>query len=175
MNRFVWFIVVASIFCTSARAEIPILELGRGGGVNTGRLAFQIDSGRTWLSDDQWHVRGYWEPAIGFWQGKSRFGDKQIYELALTPNFRLEKKSNSSWSAYAEYGLGIHLITGHHVSDRRDLGSNYHFGNHIGVGLRFGAHNEFDVGYRLQHLSNAGLRQPNLGINFNILHLRYSY
>ncbi|MGB8337715.1 MAG: acyloxyacyl hydrolase [Burkholderiales bacterium] len=163
------------LVCASARADIPILELGRGAGVNLGRVAFQIDSGKRWFTDSEWHVAGYWEPAIGFWQGKSVKGDPKIYEVAFTPVLRLEKKSYSGWSPYAESGVGVHLITGHHVTDDRDLGSNYHFGSYMGAGLRFGKQNEFDIGYRLQHLSNAGLKQPNRGINFNILHFRYSY
>jgi lipid A 3-O-deacylase len=170
------FLFVALVFFSSlAKAEIPIIELGYGDSVKMGRVAFQWDSGKHWFTEGDWHVAGYWEPAIGFWQGKSAKGDPHIYELAFTPVLRLEKKNLSGWSPYVETGVGVHLITGHHVTDSRDLASNYHFGTHIGVGLRFGKQNEFDIGYRLQHLSNAGLKQPNLGINFNLLHVRYSY
>jgi lipid A 3-O-deacylase len=178
MRRFIWIISLCTgSFCLVARADIPIVEIGSGNGVKMTRVAFQIDSGRRWLFGDQWHVAGYWEPALGFWTGGPLpdGSNRMIYEFALTPNLRLEKKILTAWSAYVEYGLGVHLITGHHVTDSRDLGSNYHFGNHAGLGLRFGAKNEFDVGYRVQHLSNAGLRQPNRGIDFHLLHLRYSY
>lgn len=140
-----------------------------------GRVAFQWDSGKSWFTDGDWHVAAYWEPALGFWQGKSNKGDSQIYEFAFTPVLRLEKKPFNGWSPYIENGVGIHLITGNRVTDDRNLSSNYQFGSHIGAGMRFGKHNQFDIGYRLQHLSNAGLKQPNQGINFNILHLRYSY
>ncbi len=175
MNRFVcWFVFIFAL-CADARAEIPLIELGRGDSVKMGRVAFQIDSGKRWFTGGEWHLASYWEPAVGFWQGKSATGDKQIYEFAFTPVLRFEKKSLSYFSPYIEHGVGLHLITGHHVTDDRDMGGNFHFGTHIGVGLRFGAKSEFDVGYRLQHLSNAGLKQPNEGINFNILHFRYSY
>ena len=170
------FLFVAMIFFSNpAKADIPIIELSEGDGVKMGRVAFQWDSGKRWFAEGEWQVAGYWESAIGFWQGKSAKGDPQIYELAFTPVLRLEKKSYSGWSPYAEGGVGVHLITGNRVTDTRNLSSNYHFGSHIGVGLRFGRQSEFDIGYRLQHLSNAGLKQPNEGINFNILHLRYSY
>jgi lipid A 3-O-deacylase len=175
MIRYFGFFLVGLAMCSPANAEIPVVEIGRGDGVKMGRIAFQFDSGKRWFSGGQWHVAGYWEPAMGFWRGKSTQGDPQIFEFALAPILRLEKKSPDNWSPYLESGVGIHLITGHHVTDDRDLGSNYHFGSHIGVGLRFGKQSEFDIGYRLQHISNAGLKQPNEGINFNLLHLRLSY
>ncbi len=170
-----FFFVAMIFFSNSAKADIPIIELSESDGVKMGRVAFQWDSGRRWFADGDWHVAGYCEPALGFWRGRKAGGDPFFYEIAFTPVLRLEKKSFSGWSPYLDGGLGVHLITGNRVTDTRNLSSNYHFGSHIGVGVRFGKHNEFDVGYRIQHLSNAGLKQPNEGINFNILHLRYSY
>jgi lipid A 3-O-deacylase len=175
MTRYFGFFLLALAVSNLVRAEMPIIELGRGDGVNMGRVAFQWDSGSRWFTGGKWQVAAYWEPSIGFWRGKRAKGDPHIFELAFTPVLRLENKNRSALSPYIETGLGFHLITGHHVTDDRDLASNYHFGSHVGVGLRFGKQNEFDIGYRLQHLSNAGLKQPNEGINFNLLHLRYSY
>ena len=45
--------------------------------------------------------------------------------------------------------------------------------DHLGIGYRFGARKEHDVSFRAQHLSNAGYRNPNPGIN--LLLLRYQY
>ena len=36
----------------------------------------------------------------------------------------------------------------------------------MGAGLRLGPQGETRVGIALQHLSNAGIKQPNGGINF---------
>ncbi len=159
-----------------AQADSFVFELGRGDGVNMGRVAYQLPLKTQWQFRNNLQVTSYLEPAIGFWRGNSNIhDDPKMYELALTPVFRLEQQSRSAIAPYIENGVGIHVITGHHVTDDRDLGSNYHFGTHIGVGLRFGTRHEFDFGYRLQHLSNAGLKQPNEGINFNMLHFAYLY
>ena len=48
--------------------------------------------------------------------------------------------------------------------------TRFQFGDHLGVGVRRG---QYDIGLRLQHLSNAGLRNPNPGVNFLQLHLAY--
>jgi hypothetical protein len=39
----------------------------------------------------------------------------------------------------------------------------------------FGDKDQFDLGLRLQHLSNAGIEHPNPGVNFVIMRLGYRY
>ena len=53
------------------------------------------------------------------------------------------------------------------------MSTAFQFGNHIGVGYRFGAKGSYDLGYRFQHLSNASIKRPNAGINFNQVRLQY--
>ena len=55
------------------------------------------------------------------------------------------------------------------------FGSSFQFGDHIGGGIRFGDKGQYDVGYKYQHLSNAGIKQPNQGINYHILRLQYRF
>ena len=47
--------------------------------------------------------------------------------------------------------------------------------DHIGFGWTFGDKNRYEIGYRLQHLSNAGLSDPNDGINFHQIRFGYNY
>ena len=56
-----------------------------------------------------------------------------------------------------------------------NFGSSFQFGDHIGAGVRFGDKGRYDVGYRYQHLSNAGIKEPNQGINFHQLRLQYHF
>jgi lipid A 3-O-deacylase len=159
-----------------AWADSFVFEQGRGGGVDFGRLAYKIHLDSQWPMGEAWHIVSYLEPALGYWRGGSRKPPAPtIYEVAVTPVFRLEPTGCSAFNPFIETGLGIHFISGHHVTDERDLASTYQFGSHLGVGVRFGTRSQFEVGYRLQHLSNAGLKQPNQGINFNILHFGYSF
>lgn len=52
---------------------------------------------------------------------------------------------------------------------RKNLGGWFHFISHIGVSLRLG--HTCGVVYRVQHMSNASLAQPNPGINLHMLGL----
>jgi hypothetical protein len=58
--------------------------------------------------------------------------------------------------------------------DRR-LGSAFQFADHIGFGILFGEHKQFELGYRFQHISNGGIKQPNQGLNLNLLHFVYHF
>jgi len=40
---------------------------------------------------------------------------------------------------------------------------------------RLGEHQQFDLGYRFQHLSNGGIKKPNQGINLNEVHFIYHF
>ena len=51
------------------------------------------------------------------------------------------------------------------TSDKR-FGTVFNFGNHIGVGYRLQGSTSPEWSLRLQHFSNAGIRNPNPGENF---------
>jgi lipid A 3-O-deacylase len=46
---------------------------------------------------------------------------------------------------------------------------------HIGLGCRFGGKRSYEVGYRFQHMSNAGIKRPNAGMNFHQLRVQYHF
>jgi hypothetical protein len=50
-----------------------------------------------------------------------------------------------------------------------DLGGHFHFTSHLGI--RYQLHPKFAVGYRFQHISNAGIASPNPGLNLHLLTL----
>jgi len=62
---------------------------------------------------------------------------------------------------YAELGLGVNYLTKSALGDRR-FGSRMHFGEHFGLGLQIGA---FFGGWRASHYSNAGIKEPNEGLD----------
>ena len=49
-------------------------------------------------------------------------------------------------------------------NDGREMGSNFQFGDHVGVGYKF--ENGSEVTLKFQHFSNAGYREPNPAVNF---------
>ena len=140
------------------------------------RVGAQWDWNKRWLETGGWHLGGYWDLQLGYWDNSSNNKtDSELWELAFTPVFRVQQNQPSAVSPYVELGIGVHLLSETSVSAQRDLGSAFQFGSHAGVGARFGPKNAFDLSYRYQHLSNAGIKEPNDGINFHILRLGYRF
>jgi len=165
----------------TARAVDGIaLEYGRsdsyGASVDIVRVGVQWNWATRWALGANWHIGGYWDLAFGYWANDSAGRtNSSILDLGFTPVFRLQQSTLGAVSPYLEAAIGFHLLSESSVTTQRKLGTRFQFGDHLGVGVRFGERNEFDLGYRYQHLSNAGIKQPNQGINFHQLRLQYHF
>ncbi len=152
------------------------VELGNGANTDTARVAAIWNWDKQWFTEGDWLVTGFWEASVGTWKGRSSVGNNQtITDFGVTPVFRLQQKTPSGLAPYLEGAIGFHLITPTFIYANRQFGSAFQFGDHIGFGTRFGDHEQFDLGYRYQHLSNGGLKKPNQGINLNQVHFTYHF
>jgi len=175
-------LLVAAFGLASALASLPAraldglaFELGLGSAnVRMGRAALQWDWKPRLLQGSDWHVGGYWEASLGYWDhDQTRTGQNdELYEFAFTPVFRLQP--NGVAGPYGEAGVGAHLLSHNSIGDRR-FSTAFQFGTLLGVGYRFGTKSAYDVGYRFQHLSNADIKTPNPGINFHQLRVQYHF
>ena len=151
-------------------------ELGNGNYTDAARAGLIWNSDRQWFTEGDWLVSGYWEAMVGRWQGHSSTGNNQmITDFGITPVFRLQQKSFSSVAPYVEGAIGFHLISPTFIYASRHFGSAFQFGDHFGIGARFGELHQFDISYRFQHVSNGDIKQPNPGINFNQVHFIYHF
>jgi hypothetical protein len=152
------------------------VELGRGNATDTARIGAIWDFNQSWFTDGDWQVTGFWEATAGTWRGHSNTGGNHIItELGLSPVFRFQEKHPVGIAPYLEGSIGFHLIDLTYIYNNRKFGSAFQFGDHLGFGVRFGEQQQFDLGYRLQHLSNGGIKQPNQGINFSQIHFSYHF
>ena len=69
-------------------------------------------------------------------------------------------------------GINPTLISKETFGDEQ-LGGPFQFTSHIG--LSFAIHERISIGYRLQHMSNAGIYNKNPGINLHMLELAYYF
>ncbi len=154
--------------CNLYAVDSIFAEYGNGDSADMARIGAGWDWDRQWFTDGDWLVTGSWEASVGTWRGNSAVGNNQtITDIGITPVFRLQQKHMSGFAPYAEAAIGFHMISPTFIYANRRFGSAFQFGDHLGVGVRFGSHQQFDIAYRYQHLSNGGIKQPNQGINFN--------
>jgi lipid A 3-O-deacylase len=174
-KRFLPLVVCGLCWISASHAANGVaIETGRGDSTDMGRVALFHQWGRKWFTDGNWYVGGYWEVSLGRWNSTAA-GGKEIWDLGITPVFRLQSKAATGFRPYVEAAVGLHLIDHTHVNNNRDMSTAFQFGDHVGVGLLLGDKGQFDLGYRFQHLSNADIKKPNNGINFQQIRLGYSF
>ena len=151
----------------STNADVKLYRIGAAVGLEQAAGSTPAD----------WHLGGYWDLSLGYWDNRQpcRRRIRSITEIGLTPVFRLQRTIRLEFRRIVEAAIGFHFLSATSVSPERKFGSSFQFGDHLGAGLRFGDKGHYDVSYRYQHLSNAGIKDPNQGINFHQLRLQYHF
>jgi hypothetical protein len=148
------------------------IELGAGDdSTSLARVTLRWNWDKRWSLGQSWNITGFWEAGLGYWDGDGA-GARSLWDLGITPVFRFSPNSSNF---YLEAAVGAHLLSETRINNRRIFGSSFNFGDHIGFGWSFGEKNRYELGYRLQHLSNAGISDPNDGINFHQIRFGYNY
>jgi lipid A 3-O-deacylase len=71
-----------------------------------------------------------------------------------------------------EAGVSPTLLSRHEFATK-DFGAYFQFTSH--VGLNWDLSSRFRVGYRFQHMSNAGIAEPNPGLNLHMVGVSYLF
>jgi len=176
--------MIGAALLTASTAAVAVdgvsFEYGRSDSGNASvdlyRVGVQWDWNKKLIEMGGWHLGGYWDLSAGYWDNRSALRTtSSLADIGFTPTFRFQQNTISGLSPYAELAVGFHFLSHTSVSQQRKFGSSFQFGDHIGAGVRFGDKGRYDVGYRYQHLSNAGIKEPNQGINFHQLRLQYHF
>jgi len=119
---------------------------------------------------ETWWMPSQLQFGASVWRVPDLGGETRRLDLNLTPIWRGE----NSWG-YVEGGIGVYLLSKTINNDANQLPSSFQFGSHVGAGLRFGERGQGRVGVGVQHLSNAGLKQPNGGINLILISAGFGF
>ena len=123
---------------------------------------------RTLASDVRWWMPTLVEFGGGIWRVPDFAGTTQRFDVHATPVWRRDFART-----YVEGGIGVYLLSHIINNDTTHMSTSFEFGSHIGAGLRLGERRETRVGIALQHLSNAGIKEPNGGVNFVLLNASF--
>ena len=156
------FLAFGGAAAAQTQSEV-MLSLGRGAenaDIDVVRLACR----RALASDARWWVPTQVELGGGIWRVPDLAGTTQRFDLHATPIWRADFART-----YIEGGIGLYLLSHTINNDVTHMSTSFEFGSHVGAGLRLGERRETRVGIALQHLSNAGIKEPNSGVNFVLL------
>lgn len=174
----IWKALVAGLVCAALHSpshavDSVSLEFGTGTKTKMVRLGAQWKWDRQWWRSNGTHLGGYWDLNVAHWRA-NRFQDisgarQNINAVGITPVLRLQNDSLKGF--FAEFGIGLHLLSEHYDNDGHQLSTRFQFGDHLGVGYVF--ENNVELGLKYQHFSNGSIKQPNDGVNFTVI--RFSY
>jgi hypothetical protein len=156
------------VAAAQSKSEVMI-SFGRGTGdadIDVVRLAYR----RILSSDARWWVPTLVELGGGIWRVPDLAGTTQRFDIHVTPVWRADFSRT-----YIEGGIGVYLLSHIINNDATHMSTSFEFGSHLGAGLRFGERGETRVGVALQHLSNAGIKHPNGGVNFLLLNASFQF
>ena len=109
------------------------------------------------LTRGEWWKPTHAQLGASLWWVPDVRGKTRRFDANATAIWRAER----GWRYY-EAGFGGYLLSKTINNDENRLPSSWQFGSHVGIGMKFGPGT---VGLGLQHLSNAGIKQPNGGID----------
>jgi len=160
---------------TSHAVDSASFDIGTGNKTQIFRLGAQWKWERRWWQSNGTHIGGYWDLSLTQWRG-NKFQDidgqtQNLTDIGITPVFRFQRDTLKG--PYLEGGIGAHYLTKHYDNNGRKLSTNFQFGDHLGIGYVF--NNNLDIALKVQHYSNGGIRQPNSGVNFAVISVRYPF
>lgn len=147
------------------------VEAGKNGSPEMIRVGVQWQWQKRWFDSGGRHIGGYWDLSAGQWRRDALAGQNDsLTDIGFTPTFRWQ--ANDLRGFYVEAGIGAHYLSETSLGGRR-FSTQFQFGDHVGLGYRFGPKGAYDLSYRFQHLSNGGIKKPNDGIDFHQVRLQY--
>lgn len=146
--------VLVSQLCAAAGPQW-VAAFGRGtesADTDVVRLGYRVPlQGESWMPS---HA----QLGASVWRVPDIRGTTRRFDLNATAIWRGER----AWG-YFEAGFGGYLLSKTINNDENRVPSAFEFGSHIGIG--FSIAKNHTVGIGVQHLSNAGIKQPNGSID----------
>ena len=117
-------------------------------------------------------LTGYWDIWGSDWSGMYQGDRRNTWVIGAKPTLRWRPdQGQSPW--FMEAGIGVsYAVNRLYLTDHKDFSTRYNFASHLGIGYLFGEQRKNEVSLRLEHHSNAGIKNPNPGENF--LQIRYA-
>ncbi|WP_430444838.1 MAG: acyloxyacyl hydrolase [Pseudomonas piscis] len=156
-------ILLGALLFSCASFGVNATELsGAIGATSQGGLTARVGMGfgwdKSWFESNTGRLTGYWDAGYTYWEAGDASGG--AHSLSFAPVFVYEFGSGNV-KPFVEAGIGVAVFSGTSAGDQ-EFGSAFNFEDRIGAGLKIGETQK--VGIRAIHYSNAGIKQPNDGI-----------
>ena len=124
-----------------------------------------------------WDLPWDWDWGAGWWL-QSRLdasagwlGESEFHSAVLTAGPMLVLRK-AGWPVGLEGGISPTVLTRAEF-ESKDFGIPFQFTTHLGIFWDFSS--RFRLGYRYQHMSNAGFAPRNPGLNLHVFSMSYRF
>ena len=163
------------LFCGPVAHAGPSLAVSVGSGSDADIVQVSLITNRGFWSyqfQNGWTAKGYLDFSLAQIEGKLSGGNGGILVAGVTPTLRFEAKTSPG---FVEFGVGVHYFDEKTINASKSVGTHFEFGDLLGVGVKLGEKQQFEVGYRFIHYSNAGISANNPGLDFHQLRLQVNF
>jgi lipid A 3-O-deacylase len=174
-KKFAALLLAAATSSASHAIDSRSLEFAKNSNTKMVGVALQQEWSRRWFDSGNSYLGGYWNLSLARWHATQHRGvegaTQNIIDIGITPMFRFQAQNQRGW--YIEGGIGAHLLSALYDNGERRLSTAFQFGDLLGVGYVF--ENRFELGVKVEHYSNGGIKHPNNGVNFAGITARYRF
>lgn len=140
------------------------------------RFSLSWDFGPIIQRDALWGLNATWENSFAVWNGPRRtdLPPERVTDLSAATTgpmlkwIRRHPFVGTHITPYAELGVGLSWLSKTEI-EGRFLSLHFQFEDKGGVGVRFGKKQQYDIGFRAYHYSNASIKRPNSGVNLAMM------
>ena len=118
-------------------------------------------------------LRGHWDLSLSRWSFDGIAGRSSTLVLGVVPTLRLRPdQGRAAW--FGEAGMGGTLANRRYRArtEIHSFSTRFNFSTHLGLGVNLGVRRQHELLLSVEHVSNAGIKEPNPGLNF--VRLRYA-
>ena len=161
--------VLKTLDSTTAKRQLSFLQGRQDDELSVSRLAMRWEYSLPVWQNTQWRVTSALEASYGYWNIPNRYQPEHNQDIGLTPIFKWQKATYPNLSA--ESGVGVHgLETTQVRNDNKS--TQFQFGDQMGIGWE---NDQFRIGYRYLHISNANIKLPNPATDFHNIEIGYRF
>jgi len=169
-------VMLCSVTEFGAAADRVSVDGGMGNHVDI--LGINVGSGdwKRWPLAEDLSIALYGKGGVALWVGRDQnTQNKYVYDVSAYPVLRLEANKVSQKSLFLEAGIGANLLSHTRINNSRQFSTAFQFGEFLGAGVTFGETRRYELGIRVQHVSNGNIKFPNDGLTYGSVVFQYTF
>jgi hypothetical protein len=159
-----------------ASADSVALSAGYAEQTNIFGIAAMWDASAPLFDRNDWRITGHIELDVMDLQGRrsNTTGYQSLAAVGVTPIARFEWPKEG-YTTFIDLGIGINFLSHTLLQEEEHFSIAFQFGELLGTGVCFGPRGAYEIGVRLQHMSNADIKLPNSGITLGVVRIAYHF